>query len=69
MYITAVGEYVVDGSYTNLVVEGSTIKGSLSGAIDAKWNGKKVRCTGYYTGGNKSKTFIYTAVTAIEEVS
>ena len=52
-YITAVGTYVVDGSYTNLVVEGSaTIKGSLSGKLNAEMNGKKVRVTGWFTGSN-----------------
>ena len=66
-YITAVGTYVVDGSYTNLVVEGSdTVKGSLSGKVDASWNGKKVRVTGWFTGSNKNGTFIYTDVTKIE---
>lgn len=66
-YITAVGTYVVDGNYTNLVVEGSdSIKGSLSGQTDASWNGKKVRVTGWFTGSNKGGTFIYTDVTKIE---
>ncbi len=69
-YITAVGTYVVDGNYTNLVVEGSdTVKGSLSGKIDASWNGKKVRVTGWFTGSNKGGTFIYTDVTNIEAVN
>ena len=69
MYITAVGKYVVDGTYNNLVVGDAAIKGSLSGAVDSKWNDKNVRVTGWFTGGNKTKTFIYTYVTAIEEVS
>ena len=65
--ISAVGQYVVDGSYTNLVVGDNTIKGSLSGAIDAAYNGKTVKVTGWYTGSNKSSSFIYTYVTKVEE--
>ena len=63
---TAAGKYVVDGNYTNLVMEGSTkVKGSLSGELDANLNGKDVTVTGWFTGGNSSATFAYLRVTSI----
>ena len=71
--ISATGSYVVDGNYTNLVVGENTIKGSLSNSagsslLDASYNGKTVKVTGWYTGSDKNSKFIYTAVTNIEEV-
>ena len=71
--ISATGSYVVDGNYTNLVVCENTIKGSLSNSagsslLDASYNGKTVKVTGWYTGSDKNSKFIYTAVTNIEEV-
>lgn len=68
--ISATGSYVVDGNYTNLVVGENTIKGSLSNSagsslLDASYNGKTVKVTGWYTGSDKNSKFIYTAVTEI----
>gem|GEM_PF-953412 len=73
MLICATGTYVVDGTYTNLVVGENTIKGSLSNSagnsiLNASYDGKTVKVTGWYTGSNSSSKFIYTAVTNIEEV-
>ncbi len=71
-YITAVGTYVVDGSYTNLVLDGvDNIKGSLrnNSALKPELNGKKVRVTGWFTGSNGAGAFIYIDQTSIEEVS
>ena len=65
MLISATGKYVVDGTYTNLVVGENTIKGSLSGAIDASYNGQTVKVTGWYTGSDKNSKYIYTVVTEI----
>jgi hypothetical protein len=63
---TASGKYVVDGSYTNLVIDGSTAKGSLSGEIDSNLNGKNVTVTGWFTGANNSSSFAYLRATKIE---
>ena len=73
MLISATGKYVVDNTYTNLVVGENTIKGSLSNStgtnlLNASYDGKTVKVTGWYTGSNSSSKFIYTAVTSIEEV-
>ena len=65
MLISATGKYVVDGTYTNLVVGENTIKGSLSGAIDASYDGQTVKVTGWYTGSDKNSKYIYTVVTEI----
>ena len=62
---TASGKYVVDGSYTNLVIDGSTAKGSLSGEIDSNLNGKNVTVTGWFTGANSSSSYAYLRVTKI----
>lgn len=64
---TASGKYVVDGSYTNLVIDGSTAKGSLSGEIDSNLNGKNVTVTGWFTGANSSSSFAYLRATKIEK--
>ena len=66
---TATGKYVIDNSYTNLVIDGSTAKGSLSDNIDEKWAGKTVKVTGWFTGANKSGNICYLRVTEIEEVA
>lgn len=66
---TATGKYVIDNSYTNLVIDGCTAKGSLSDNIDEKWAGKTVKVTGWFTGANKSGNICYLRVTEIEEVA
>ena len=63
---TAVGKYVIDGNYTNHIMDGNTMKGSLSDQIDAKWNGKNVRITGWFTGTFSGGA--YFRVISIEEV-
>lgn len=66
-YFCAMGQYVVDGTYTNLVVDGATKKGSLrDGKLDASFNGKNVKVTGFFTGSDKNRNYIYTYVTDIE---
>ena len=64
---TATGKYVIDGNYTNLKIDGDSKDASLSGEIDAKWEGKTVTIVGWFTGcsGNASHTYI--RVVDIEE--
>ena len=63
--VSANGKYLIDGTYTNLVVGDNTVKGSLSGAIDAQYNGQDVKVVGWFTGGNGGKTLVYINVTQI----
>ena len=57
------------GAYTNVTVEGATVKGSLVNPVDAlgtlsDLNGKKVIVKGYYTGNNTSGENTYLNVIA-----
>ena len=57
------------GTYTNVTVEGATVKGSLVNPVDAlgtlsDLNGKKVVVKGYYNGNNTSGSNTYLNVIA-----
>ena len=65
---TATGKYVVDGSYTNLKIDGDTKDASLSGNIDANWDSKTVKVTGWFTGTSNNASHTYIRVVDIQEV-
>lgn len=67
------GTLNISGSYYNVVIDGTTVQGSLAyvlaDAVPADLNGKKITVTGYAIGQTSSKKYLNTMITSVEETT